>query len=176
MGESPPTIIVVHPKERRSKCSVQPLRGREGFVFWKYPRRGEQPLENYVRLGFGGPLIGPEDRERGLLILDGTWRWAASMEADYADVPVRSLPPWKTAYPRVSQLFEDPSEGLATIEALFAAYYLMGRDTQGLLDEYRWGEEFRRLNGVVKAESGKRKAGGEVGTSAELGARSAERM
>ena len=111
----PPTIIVVHPKERRSKCTVEPLRGREGFVFWKYPRVGEQSLEHYVRLGFGGPLLSRDDASRGLLVLDGTWRWADAMERDFADVPVRSLPEWKTAYPRVSKTLEYPAPGMATI-------------------------------------------------------------
>ncbi|MEX0702871.1 MAG: hypothetical protein WD069_12315 [Planctomycetales bacterium] len=141
-----PTIIVVHPKERRSKCSVEPLRGRDGFLFWKYPARGGESLENYVRLGIGGPPLGPEDARRGLLVLDGTWRRAAAMEKDYADVPIRSLPPWQTAYPRVSKTFDDPAEGLATIEALFAAYTILGRDTRGLFDHYRWAERFLERN------------------------------
>lgn len=142
----PPTIIVVHPKERRSKCSVQPLRGRHGFVFWKYPKRGTEPLEGYVRLGLGGPQLTPADAARGLLILDGTWRYAAAMERDYAELPVRSLGAWETAYPRTSKLFEDPSAGLATIEALVAAYVQMGRPIEGLLDSYQWQEEFLEKN------------------------------
>jgi pre-rRNA-processing protein TSR3 len=142
----PPTIIVVHPKERRSKCSVQPLRGRDGFVFWKYPRRGPESLEGYVRLGLGGPQLSAADAERGLLILDGTWRYAAAMERDYAELPVRSLGPWETAYPRASKLFEDPAAGLATIEALVAASVQMGRPIEGLLESYQWREEFLQRN------------------------------
>ena len=142
----PPTIIVVHPKERRSKCSVQPLRGREGFVFWKFPRRGPEPVAGYVRLGLGGPQLTAADGELGLLILDGTWRYAAAMERDYAEVPVRSLGAWQTAYPRTSKLFEDPAAGLATIEALVAAYVQMGRPIDGLLNGYQWREEFLAAN------------------------------
>ena len=142
----PATIIVVHPKERRSKCSVQPLRGREGFAFWKYPRRGAEPLEGYVRLGIGGPQLTSSDADRGLLLLDGTWRYAAAMERDYAELPVRSLGPWETAYPRSSKLFEDPETGLATIEALVAAYVQMGRPVDGLLDSYQWQAEFLERN------------------------------
>lgn len=145
-GPWPTTIVVVHPTERRSKCSVHPLRGRDGFAFWTYPARGEEPLEGYVRLGFGGPQIGPDDRARGLLVLDGTWRRVERMERDYADVPVRSLPELVTAYPRVSKTYDDPAGGLATIEAIYAAWRLMGRDTAGLLDEYRWAEEFLERN------------------------------
>lgn len=146
MSGFPPTIFVVHPKERRSKCSIEPLRGREGFVFWRFPRRGSESLEQYVRLGIGGPLLGSEDQERGLLILDGTWRYAEVMERDFADVPVRSLPGWTTAYPRVSTFYDDPQQGLATVEALYAAYVQLGRETSGLLDQYHWREQFLELN------------------------------
>ncbi|MBQ15611.1 MAG: hypothetical protein CMJ65_00660 [Planctomycetaceae bacterium] len=143
---APPTVIVVHPRERRSKCSVEPLRGRDGFVFWQFPSRGPEPLEGYVRLGLGGPLLGPGDAHRGLLVLDGTWRLVAGMEADYEQLPVRSLPDLQTAYPRTSKLFADPPAGLATIEAVWAAYHLLGRPTDGLLDSYRWGELFASTN------------------------------
>lgn len=138
----PPTIIVVHPRERRSKCSVEPLRGRPEFVFWAFPQRGSEPLTDYVRLGLGGPLLTRADRDRGLLVLDGTWKYAGRMEQDYTELPVRSLGPWVTAYPRKSKLYDDPAEGLATIEAVFAAYVQMGRDPEGLLDSYRWRKEF----------------------------------
>jgi pre-rRNA-processing protein TSR3 len=143
---APPTIIVVHPRERRSKCSVEPLRGRDGFAFWAFPDRGPEPLEGYVRLGLGGELLTPADSQRGLVVLDGTWKYAGRMEQDYASLPVRSLGPWVTAYPRKSKLYDDPAAGLATIEAIYAAYVQMGRKTEGLLEEYRWGAEFLRLN------------------------------
>lgn len=143
---SPLTIIVVHPRERRSKCSVEPLRGRPGFTFWTFPDRGPEPLAGYVRLGLGGELLTPDNAGAGLLLLDGTWKYAERMEADYQDLPVRSLLPWQTAYPRKSKLFADPQAGLATIEALYAAYVQMGRDPSGLLDAYHWREPFLALN------------------------------
>ena len=143
----PPTIIVIHPKEKRSKCTVEPLRGRAGFVFWKFPRVGPEPLEEYVRLGLGGPVLSAADAGRGLLVLDGTWRLAGAMEPAFAGVPVRTLPAgWKTAYPRKSKLFEDPLGGLATVEAIYAAYTILGRDTAGLLAAYHWAGEFVALN------------------------------
>ncbi len=141
-----PTIIVVHPKERKSKCTVQSLRTREDFVFWKHPRKEPEKLPHYVRLGMGGPQISPADAAAGLLVLDGTWRLAEKMEPDYEELPVRSLPVWETAYPRVSKQFDDPAVGLATIEAIFIAYHLMGYETEGLLDDYYWAEEFLELN------------------------------
>ena len=146
MTDYPPTIIVVHPKERRSKCTVAPLRGKTGFVFRKYPHAETVSSQSYVRLGLDGPLLSADDADKGLLVLDGTWRWTEAMERDFKDVSVRSLPPWQTSYPRVSKSFNDPPQSLATIEAIYTAYTILGRDTNGLLDDYHWAEEFLRLN------------------------------
>ena len=146
MVEHPPTIFVVHPKERRKKCSVEPLRGRDDFVFWKYPRQGRESLEGYIRLDLDGPLLTPADHDHGFLLLDGTWKLAEQMLPDFQQLPTRSLLPWRTAYPRVSKLYDDPAAGLATIEALFAAFWQSGRNTSGLLDQYHWSEEFLRIN------------------------------
>ena len=142
----PPTIIVVHPKEKRSKCTVDRLRKRAGFVFLRFEAPSVPDLANYVRLGIGGPLLGDADRAKGLLVLDATWRYVTGMEREFEHVPVRSLPPWKSAYPRRSKLFDDPEQGLATIEAIHLAYHVLGRETAGLLEGYRWGSEFLELN------------------------------
>jgi pre-rRNA-processing protein TSR3 len=143
----PPTIILVHPREKRSKCTVEPLRGRPGFIFWTFPEPGPEPLDLSVRLGIGGPVLSDKDADRGLLILDGTWRLADRMEKFFRQVPLRSLPPVKTAYPRASYLYPDPAGGLATIEALYAAYRILGRSCEGLLDNYHWSSEFLARNG-----------------------------
>lgn len=138
----PPTVIVVHPKERRSKCSVEPLRGRTDFVFWQFPYHDVDSLKGYVRLGLGGERFSSDDANCGLLVLDGTWKLAQRMESDFAELPVRSIGDWVTAYPRHSKLYNDPAAGLATIEAVFAALHELGRPTEGLLDEYHWKAEF----------------------------------
>jgi pre-rRNA-processing protein TSR3 len=143
----PPTIIVRHPKERVEKCSVWPLRGRNDLIFVSWPVQRPLDLSNYVRLDPEGPALTEADRERGLLILDGSWRWARRMARDFQGVPARSLHGYRTAYPRVSKWFADPEHGLATVEALYIAYKILGRPTEGLLDHYHWREEFLRLNG-----------------------------
>lgn len=146
-GPDLPTWIIVHPRENRKKCSVEPLRGRPDFHFANYhAKRPQFPPAGYLRLGIGGPPLTPADRQSGLLVLDATWRLAEQMEQTYADFPVRSIPPWKTAYPRVSKVFDDPTPGLATIEAIFAAFVAMGCETTNLLDHYHWKEEFLTLN------------------------------
>ena len=144
----PSTVIVRHPAENPRKCSVLPLRGRPDLVFLHYPVRHRPPLEGYVRLAAEGPALSAEDAGAGLLLLDGSWRWAAAMMRDFEDVPARSLSGWKTAYPRVSKLGTDPDNGLASVEALFLAYHLLGRPTEGLLEHYRWAAEFLQANGL----------------------------
>jgi pre-rRNA-processing protein TSR3 len=83
-----------------------------------------------------------------VLLLDGSWRWADAMTRAFVNVPPRSLNGWKTAYPRVSKQGTDPDNGLASVEALFLACHILGRPTAGLLDHYRWGAEFLRVNGL----------------------------
>ena len=145
---SPPgTIIVVHKSEKAKKCSVAPLRGNPDFSFVRFPGTRKPGLENFVRLGIGGPELGEADMDKGLLVLDGTWRRAAAMENEYGDVPVRTLPAtWRTAYPRISKVSRDPDNGLATVEAIYAALSILGRNTEGLLDHYHWKEQFLALN------------------------------
>ncbi len=147
----PPTVIVVHPRERRSKCTVEPLRGRSDFVFVRFPDPVPVRLDGYVRLGMGGPLLTEADAACGLLVLDGTWRLAQRMEPFYSELPVRSLPPVRTAYPRTSRVFRDPSGGLATIEAVYAAQRILQRPVTGLLDAYYWKDEFLAANDWLSA-------------------------
>lgn len=146
----PPTVVVVHDRENRKKCSVEPLRGRPNFVFVNFPSLGGLPdLTRYVRLSIEGPPLGPNDENAGLLVLDATWRLEERMTARFADIAPRSLPRrWTTAYPRVSKVFDDPADGLATIEAIYAAYVALDRPVDGLLDDYRWAEQFLELNHV----------------------------
>ena len=145
----PPTIIVRHSHENPRKCSVLPLRGRPDLVFVPYPVRKRPPLKGYIRLSACGPLLTAADAASGLLLLDGSWRWAVAMTRDFRDVPPRSLTGWRTAYPRVSKRGTDPDNGLASVEALYVAYRLLGRPTAGLLDHYRWAEAFLSANGLA---------------------------
>jgi pre-rRNA-processing protein TSR3 len=145
-SQPPVTLIVRHPRERVQKCSVWPLRGRADLVFLDYPVEQMPDLTGYVRLAVDGPPLSADDTSAGLLVLDGSWRWTEVMTKAFAHVPPRSLAGWKTAYPRVSKMYVDPAEGLATVEALYLAYHILRRSTDGLLDDYRWGAEFLRAN------------------------------
>src|SRR4051812_18609585 len=107
----PITIIVRHPKENPKKCSVLPLKGRADVLFLSYPVKELPPLDGYIRLAAEGPALSMADRECGILLLDGSWRWAGAMTAAFAHVPPRSLTGWRTAYPRASKLGTDPDNG-----------------------------------------------------------------
>jgi pre-rRNA-processing protein TSR3 len=145
----PPTVIVRHTRENPRKCSVMPLRGRSDVLFLNYPVKDRPALTDYVRLAAEGPPLSPTDADKGILLLDGSWRWAGAMTRDFIDVPARSLHGWRTAYPRVSKLGTDPDNGLASIEALFIAYHLLARPTAGLLTHYHWADAFLRANGLA---------------------------
>jgi pre-rRNA-processing protein TSR3 len=147
----PITLIVRHPKENPRKCSILPLRGRPDILLLRHPV-GERPsLDGYVRLAAEGPELSAADADCGILLLDGSWRWAGAMTRDFLDVPPRSLKGYRTAYPRSSRLGTDPDNGLASVEALFLAYHILGRPTEGLLDHYHWAEGFLKLNGLGPA-------------------------
>ena len=145
-SEFPPTIVIRHSHENPRKCSILPLRGRPDLVFLTHPVPERPPLEHYVRLAAEGPELSPADAARGVLLLDASWRWATAMTREFLDVPPRSLHGYRTAYPRVSKQGTDPDNGLASVEALYVAYHLLGRPTNGLLEHYRWAEDFLRLN------------------------------
>jgi pre-rRNA-processing protein TSR3 len=141
-----PTIIVRHSKENPRKCSILPLRGRPGIVILSYPLKQMPDFTGYVRLAAEGPELSAVDASSGLLLLDGSWRWAAAMEKSFQHVPPRSLQGYQTAYPRVSKQGTDPAHGLASVEALYIAHRVLGQPVEGLLNHYHWRTEFLQLN------------------------------
>ena len=141
-----PTIIIVSRTERPNKCTVLPLRDHPDIRLIRYPFKHVPDADGYVQLAVGAPLLTSADQKKGLLILDGTWRRVARMATHFPDVVLRGLPPWKTAYPRASRIDEEPEHGLASVEALFAALTILGRNTRGILDHYHWRENFLELN------------------------------
>jgi len=143
-----PTIIFRHHKENIKKCSLEPLKGRSDTFFFTYPKEKLPPLTNYFSLSFDGPLLSKEDAHLGLLLIDGTWNYATKMSRCLPpNLPKRSLPPYlQTAYPRKQTGCAEPLRGLASIEALYAAYVLLERSTKGLLDHYHWKDQFLTLN------------------------------
>ncbi|MFI5334937.1 MAG: hypothetical protein ACHQT8_07255 [Chlamydiales bacterium] len=149
----PPTFILRHRRENLKKCSLRGLEKREDLRFFTYPRHKLPDTSGYILLALGAPPLTQEDKGRGLLLLDGTWRYAELMQRQLsAPIETRSIPEgFLTAYPRRQDACEDPTRGLATVEALFIAYTILGRETGGLLDGYHWKDKFLDINrGVLR--------------------------
>ena len=146
----PPTLILRHRKENLKKCSLRGLEGRSDFKFFTYPQDSLPPLESSILLTLGAPILSKQDSAYGLCLVDATWRHAGVMLKNtpaFDTCIKRSLPSHlRTAYPRRQEDCPDPEAGLASIEALYAAYFLLGRNTEGLLDNYHWKESFLSVN------------------------------
>ena len=139
-----PTTVIRHPKEKIRKCSLRFLherpemtflRGNPGFVF---------DATGFTLLAVDAEPLSTKDNERPLLLLDSTWRWLPQLLACVSGEPIhRSIPGnVRTAYPRISKVFEDPEAGLASIEALYLARKLLGDEDPSLLDGYHWKDQF----------------------------------
>ncbi len=147
---NPIIIILRHKKENKKKCSLRGLESLLGFQFYSYPIKDEFDLDNYFMLHMEGPLLTPGDHNKGLFLIDGTWRYVEIMEKQVratVHIEKRSLPKgFVTAYPRKQTGCPDPEVGLASIEALYIACKILGRDADHLLDHYYWKEDFLKLN------------------------------
>ena len=146
----PKTIILRHKKENLHKCSLRGLEAREDFLFYTYPKDLLPPLDQALLLTLEAPLLTPSDAPFSLFLIDGTWKHTKTMieqlPKPHAFIK-RSLPPeLKTAYPRRQEDCIDPKRGLASIEALYAAYCILQRDPKGLLDNYYWKDAFLEKN------------------------------
>ncbi len=149
------TYIIRHSRENLKKCSLRGLEKRSDFVFFTYPDclTGKQQLPDFDKcllLDLEGQEFSPADHDRPLILLDGTWRLAQKMARlipPLQKAEKRRIPQgYRTAYPRCQHDCIDPTAGLASIEALYIAFYLLGRSTEGLLDGYYWKDLFLKLN------------------------------
>lgn len=142
----PPTLILRHRKENLKKCSLRGLETREDFRFFTYPKDTLPDLSGYILLTPDAPPLSQEDEDKGIFLIDGTWAYASVMykQLSFPHLFItRSIPQnIVTAYPRR----QDEPQGLASIEALYIAYLITGRDPQGLLDNYYWKELFLQKN------------------------------
>ena len=156
MLQFPPTLILRHRKENLKKCSLRGLETREDFKFFTYPKDFLPPLDNYILLTLGAPPLSEKDSAFGLFLIDATWRYAGIMLNNIPSLIMhkclqRSLPAdLRTAYPRQQNDCPDPEAGLASIEALYAAFIILGRKTDDLLDNYYWKEQFLQKNSLFK--------------------------
>ena len=146
------TVVIRHPREMLSKCSLTPVQGREDTVEWLSFYTAHQALRfdasGYTELAVDAPPLSPADAGRPFLLLDATWRLLPKVKTKvFGETVRRSIPrEWVTAYPRVSKTMPDPTGGLASIEALFVAQALLGHTMPSLLDGYYWKDQFLSLN------------------------------
>lgn len=142
------TIILRHRRENLKKCSLRGLEARSDFLFLTYPQDKLPDMPSTILLKIGGPPLTLMDQNNPLFLIDGTWQLALKMEKSLPKGFIeRSLPShFRTAYPRRQTLCPDPETGLASIEALYIAFFILGRPLDGLLDHYYWKDAFLKLN------------------------------
>jgi len=150
MQSFPKTYILRHQRENLKKCSLRGLECREDCLFFTYPSSDLPELSQHILLAIEAPPLSVADVDKGIFLLDATWRYAARMlHFVEAKTPIekRSIPKgFRTAYPRRQEDCPNPEEGLASVEALYIAYKILGRDPTGLLDHYHWKDLFLEKN------------------------------
>lgn len=148
----PPTIILRHRRENLKKCSLRGLESNPNLLFYSYPSDvAKLDVSGHVLLTLEAPPLTNEDSDKGLFILDGTWRYAEKMSSCILPNPTlifRSIPShFRTAYPRRQADCSNPERGLASVEALFIAHMILKREQAiHLLDHYYWKNEFLDIN------------------------------
>ena len=142
------TLIWRHRKENLKKCSLSGLESRRDILFFTYPAQLLPDLSNTLILKVDAPPLTQADGGYDLLLVDATWRYAEVMLRQLPhNLTARSLPShFTTAYPRRQEV----DGGLASVEALYLAHLILGRDREGLLDGYHWRDEFLLQNGLQK--------------------------
>ncbi|MEZ5974147.1 MAG: DUF367 domain-containing protein [Planctomycetota bacterium] len=79
-------------------------------------------------------------------MLDSSWTRLPQILERVEGEPVRrSLPRLVTAYPREGKVVPNP-EGLASVEALYAALCVLGFRDDSLLADYYFADRFKELN------------------------------
>lgn len=150
MQPFPPTVIIRHRLENLKKCSLRGLESRPDCLFFTYPYKEIPSVSDYIVLMVDAPPLSADDNCHGILLIDATWRYAEKMLKPFvnrSDLHYRSLPHhFRTAYPRKQSDCPDPERGLASIEALYLSYLLLGRNTDDLLDNYYWKPDFMKKN------------------------------
>lgn len=140
-------LILRDPRESKKKCSLTPLVGQPGVRFVTYQRERRLDADGRILLDPEGEPFTKADRGLPLFLIDCSWRRVPRLSAEVdGELKRRRLPELVTAYPRVSRVFDDPSTGLASVEALYVASVLVGAPCLELLAQYRWREQFLAAN------------------------------
>ncbi len=170
LSDAPPVrfLIIRDHKENKQKCTLSPLEGRDGYRFLDLSQPASPPVIEEIGGGIllttDAPIMTRSDREflePGVVtIIDSTWARVPNVLARVRTAPGhrlirRALPDeLVTAYPRVSKLYQDPEQGLSSIEAVFAALVILGSPDLSVLDAYRWRTQFLEQNDLTWQRSG----------------------
>lgn len=140
--------LVISKKERPGRCSLTPFREDPRFRVIYFDPMVPAVVEGGILLHPDGPPLAAPDVGRGLILVDGSWKYSARMVVGLSGHYERRCIPTGlvTAYPRRSKAGTDPATGLASIEALYAALWIGGRAPEDLLSHYYWREAFLSTN------------------------------
>lgn len=148
-------LILRDPRESWKKCSLRTLRGVDGVEFVTYRPGKRVAVGERILLHAEGEELTEADQGLDLMLVDCSWRRVPTLLGTVdGTLHRRRLPRLSTAYPRVSRFETDPDTGLASLEALYAASFLLGEPRPEWLAGYRWAEEFLDANPQLRAPSG----------------------
>ena len=146
--------VIIDAGETANKCTIAPLSYRQDFRLLRV--KGESilgPLSSSLLLHHEGACLTDLRKTlnpiQGIASIDCTWRRLPILLGRVAGtLPVLARIPdgFQTAYPRRSKRNDDPSVGLATIEAIFIAAAMLGHWDLSLLSKYYFGIAFLKLN------------------------------
>lgn len=146
--------VLIDHGETSNKCTILPVWYRDDLSIRKFRRGRTIPgLKADILLHPDGvslaELASANIHVESLATIDCIWRrldpimgWLEKPLPQLVKIPDGFV----TAYPRLSRLGNDPSGGLATIEAVFIAAAFVGNWDTSLLAEYYFGERFIQMN------------------------------
>jgi pre-rRNA-processing protein TSR3 len=146
--------VIIDAGETPNKCTIAPLSYRSDFTLFHV--KGSNPLgplKSSILLHHEGQCLSELRQSprnfQGIASIDCVWRRLETLLHRIANpIPCLARIPegFETAYPRRSKKNTDPTQGLATIEAIFIASALLGNWDPSLLSEYYFGRRFIELN------------------------------
>jgi pre-rRNA-processing protein TSR3 len=145
--------IIIDSGETSNKCTIAPLADRIDFSLFRVKGNNRLgPLRSPILLHHEGQCltqIRETETVTGIASVDCVWRRLDILiRRIEGPLPVLARIPegFETAYPRHNKNNDDPSGGLATIEAIFVASAILGNWDVSLLCQYYFGRKFVEIN------------------------------
>lgn len=148
--------VIIDEGETPNKCTIAPLAYRSDFRLFHVKGNTQLgPLSAPLLLHPDGQCLtklhSPQEDSlmKGIAAIDCVWRRLdLLLKRIQHPVPTFARIPdgFETAYPRKSKKNTDPTQGLATIEAIFIASALLGKWDPTLFSEYYFGRKFVEIN------------------------------